>query len=98
MSGDLAGKNCGHCRDGWFIGGVSPITSCQVHRKVGDTVVEVWSAERLTQFRKAGFPRAAGPVLLSGLMLTAMGLLRLAKMAPSPTWAFDRQARSTLRT
>lgn len=57
-SGDLAGKHCPHCRDGWFIGGVSPITSCKVHQKEGDTVVEVWSADRLDQFRKAGFPRS----------------------------------------
>lgn len=59
VSGDLAGRHCPHGRDGWFIGGVSPITSCQVHRKAGETVVEVWSADRLEQFRKAGFPRAA---------------------------------------
>ncbi len=58
VSGDLAGKHCPHCRDAWFIGGVSPITSCRVHQKVGDAVVEVWSAHRLEQFRKAGFPRS----------------------------------------
>ena len=62
VSGDLAGKHCPHCRQGWFIGGVSPITSCQVHQKIGDAVVEVWSAERLAQFKKAGFPRAATPL------------------------------------
>jgi penicillin-binding protein 1C len=59
VSGDLAGKHCPHCRDGWFIGGVSPIKSCQVHQKSGDSVVEVWSADRLEQFRKAGFPRSS---------------------------------------
>jgi len=58
VSGDLAGKLCPNRRDGWFIGGVSPITSCKVHRKSGDAVVEVWPAERLEQFRNAGFPRA----------------------------------------
>jgi penicillin-binding protein 1C len=58
VSGDLAGKHCPHCREGWFIGGVSPITSCKVHQKEGDAVVEVWSADRLDQFRKAGFPRS----------------------------------------
>lgn len=62
VSGDLAGKHCQHCRKGWFIGGVSPITSCQVHQRMGDTVVEVWSAERLAQFKKAGFPRAVNPL------------------------------------
>jgi len=59
VSGDLAGKLCPLLRDGWFIGGVSPITSCSVHRKSGDSVVEVWSADRLEQFRKAGFPRSS---------------------------------------
>jgi len=58
VSGDLAGTLCPHHRNGWFIAGVSPITSCKVHRKSGDTVIEVWPAERLEQFRNAGFPRA----------------------------------------
>jgi penicillin-binding protein 1C len=57
LSGDLACGHCPHHRDAWFIGGVSPITSCKVHRRDGDRVVEVWSADRLEQFRKAGFPR-----------------------------------------
>jgi len=59
VSGDLAGKYCPNCHDGWFIGAVSPITSCKVHQKVNDAVVEVWSADRLEQFRKAGFPRSS---------------------------------------
>ncbi|MGI9239812.1 MAG: transglycosylase domain-containing protein, partial [Verrucomicrobiales bacterium] len=59
VSGDLAGKRCPHCRDGWFIGGVSPIKSCTVHQEIDGAVVEVWSADRLEQFRKAGFPRAS---------------------------------------
>ena len=59
VSGDLAGRHCPDCREGWFIGGVSPITSCKVHRKDGNAVVEVWSADRLEQFRNAGFPRSA---------------------------------------
>jgi penicillin-binding protein 1C len=58
VSGDLVGEHCPHHRDEWFIGGVSPITSCKVHQRDGDRVVEVWSANRLEQFRKAGFPRA----------------------------------------
>ncbi len=56
-SGDLAGKLCPNHRKGWFIGGVSPITSCKVHQKTGDSVIEVWSADRLQQFQNAGFPR-----------------------------------------
>ena len=59
VSGSLVGKHCPHGRDGWFIGGVSPITTCKVHQKSDDTVVEVWSADRLEQFRKAGFPRSS---------------------------------------
>ncbi|MEO5916069.1 MAG: penicillin-binding protein 1C [Luteolibacter sp.] len=58
VSGDLAGTLCSNRRDGWFIGGVSPITTCKVHQKSGDAVVEVWPADRLEQFRNAGFPRA----------------------------------------
>ncbi len=65
LSGDLAGKHCPHCRDGWFIGGVSPIKSCPVHQALDGKVVEVWSADRLEQFRKAGFPRASTPLLLA---------------------------------
>ena len=65
VSGELTGKHCPHCRDGWFIGGVSPITSCRVHQKFGDTLVEAWSAHRLEQFRKAGFPRSASPLLIA---------------------------------
>lgn len=58
VSGDLGGDLCPSLRDGWFIGGVSPITSCKIHRKSGDSVVEVWPAHRLEQFRNAGFPRS----------------------------------------
>jgi len=58
VSGELAGRDCPHQRDGWFIGGVSPITTCKVHQREGGRIVEVWPADRLEQFRKAGFPRA----------------------------------------
>lgn len=58
VSGDLAGDDCPHHREGWFIGGVSPIKTCKVHQQRGDRVVEVWSANRLEQFRAAGFPRS----------------------------------------
>ncbi|HSP44290.1 MAG TPA: penicillin-binding protein 1C, partial [Luteolibacter sp.] len=66
ISGDLVGSHCPHHRDGWFIGGVSPITSCKVHQLDGDRIVEVWSADRLEQFRKAGFPRANSLLDVSG--------------------------------
>lgn len=59
VSGDLAGKHCQNCPDGWFIGGVSPIKSCKVHQQTDQGIVEIWSADRLEQFRKAGFPRSA---------------------------------------
>jgi len=34
VSGQLAGPHCEHRVEGWFIPGVSPITSCDVHREV----------------------------------------------------------------
>jgi penicillin-binding protein 1C len=34
VSGDLAGPFCAHRVEGWFIPGISPITSCNVHREV----------------------------------------------------------------
>lgn len=66
VSGDLVGKDCPHERDGWFIGGVSPITSCKVHQRDGERVIEVWSANRLEQFLKSGFPRSNSLVDISG--------------------------------
>ena len=59
VSGDLAGRHCPHCRSGWFIGGVSPIKTCKVHQSHDGQVVEIWSANRLEQFRRAGFPRSS---------------------------------------
>jgi penicillin-binding protein 1C len=34
VSGQLAGPYCEHRMEGWFIPGISPITSCSVHRQV----------------------------------------------------------------
>ena len=34
VSGDLPGKNCTHRIEGWFIPGVSPIKTCDVHQEV----------------------------------------------------------------
>jgi penicillin-binding protein 1C len=34
VSGQLAGPLCAHRIEGWFIPGISPITSCNVHREV----------------------------------------------------------------
>jgi penicillin-binding protein 1C len=47
-SGCLAGPNCPHVVPGWFIPGKSPITACDVHRRV-------WIDNR-TGLRLAGFP------------------------------------------
>ncbi len=78
VSGDLAGPHCPHQTKGLFIAGVSPITTCSVHRELfidgaghrvaqddptaQRRVYEVWSARRLAQFKRAGFPRASIPV------------------------------------
>ena len=34
ISGDLPGKNCTHRIEGWFIPGISPIKTCDVHQEV----------------------------------------------------------------
>jgi penicillin-binding protein 1C len=47
-SGSLAGPNCPRVTTGWFIPGKSPITACDVHRRV-------WIDNR-TGLRLAGFP------------------------------------------
>jgi penicillin-binding protein 1C len=47
-SGCLAGPNCPNVVSGWFIPGKSPITACDVHRRV-------WIDNR-TGLRLAGFP------------------------------------------
>jgi penicillin-binding protein 1C len=58
-SGELAGADCPHCKQSWFIAGISPISKCSVHRRsIEDGVVrEYWPAHRLEQFRRAGLPR-----------------------------------------
>jgi penicillin-binding protein 1C len=82
ISGDLAGPHCPHCTRGPFIPGLSPITTCTVHREVllddagrrltvDDGTVhrevrEFWSANRLEQFRRAGLPRAEPPPSADG--------------------------------
>jgi penicillin-binding protein 1C len=49
VSGDLAMPDCPRVTTGWFIPGKSPITSCDIHRKV-------W-IDNLTGKRLAGVPR-----------------------------------------
>lgn len=34
VSGDLPGKNCTHRVEGWFIPGISPIKTCDVHQEI----------------------------------------------------------------
>ncbi len=77
VSGDLVGPHCPHTIKGAFIAGVSPITTCTVHQEIfvdadgrrvsqedgsaRSKVCEVWSAQRLAQFQRAGLPRATVP-------------------------------------
>jgi penicillin-binding protein 1C len=79
LSGDLLGLHCPHAAPGHVIAGISPMTTCRVHRQfwVNDagqrvteadsgaqtSIYEVWSAHRLEQFRQAGLPRSALPPL-----------------------------------
>ncbi len=72
VSGDLVGKHCPAGKAGWFIGGVSPITTCRVHQLVHEQVAEIWPADRLEQFRRAGFPRTRAVKLPSELASPAM--------------------------
>ena len=63
VSGELVGTRCPHGTLCKFIAGVSPITTCTVHRlaTLADgtrAVREFWPAHRLEQFRRAGLPRA----------------------------------------
>jgi penicillin-binding protein 1C len=34
VSGMIAGPNCAHTKEGWFITGKSPIATCDIHRKI----------------------------------------------------------------
>jgi len=77
VSGDLEGAHCPHRTKGFFIAGVSPITTCTVHQEISidsnghrvahsepfarRRIYEVWSARRLVQFKRAGLPRASAP-------------------------------------
>ena len=79
VSGDLPNPHCPHRTTTEFYGGVSPITTCRVHREiyldkkgkrvpfaedaVTRRVCEFWSPRRLAAFQYAGFPRAAVPPL-----------------------------------
>jgi penicillin-binding protein 1C len=46
-SGQLVGRHCPHAVQGWFIPGVSPIQTCQVHREV---VVDARTGLRVSQW------------------------------------------------
>lgn len=106
VSGDLVGPHCPHACKGLFIGGVSPITSCHVHQEIfldvqGQRVAtadestqrkvcECWSAERLAEFRYAGFPRANLPSHAEDLSalpdLTSAPAPRIISPQPSLTY------------
>jgi penicillin-binding protein 1C len=64
ITGELAGPHCAHRTAGKFIAGVSPITTCPVHREVTladgtRKIREFWPEHRLEQFRRAGLPRVS---------------------------------------
>jgi penicillin-binding protein 1C len=81
VSGQLAGPLCAHRVEGWFIPGISPITSCNVHREVyidpatgmrlpgpdgKREVYEFWPSDLMRLFREAGLPRRRPPPCLPG--------------------------------
>lgn len=102
VSGELAGPFCAHCVKGPFIAGVSPITTCAVHREVvldaqgrrlaNDNgtgrreVCEFWPAHRLEQFRRAGLPRAEPPPLAPGAVADHAAAPRIVSPQPRLTY------------
>ncbi len=85
VSGKLPGPHCGHTASTWFLPGVSPIDSCDVHREVlvdrdgrracgagpgvRGEVYEFWSSNLLQLFAEAGIPRRVPPPEAPGCRL-----------------------------
>jgi len=77
VSGKLPGPRCGHTETTWFLPGVSPIDTCDVHREVyvdgagrracvpapgvRKAVYEFWPSDLLRLFAEAGMPRRVLP-------------------------------------
>ncbi|OFX18774.1 MAG: penicillin-binding protein 1C [Anaeromyxobacter sp. RBG_16_69_14] len=85
VSGKLPGPHCGHTGTTWFLPGVSPIDTCDVHREVlvdragrracgagpgvRGEVYEFWSSDLLRLFAEAGIPRRVPPPEAPGCRL-----------------------------
>jgi penicillin-binding protein 1C len=55
VTGELAGAHCTHRRKGWFIPGVSPLTTCAVHREIlidAKTGYQVASPDAASEVRR----------------------------------------------
>lgn len=85
VSGKLPGRHCGQTAASWFLPGVSPIDTCDVHREVlvdrtgrracaagpgvRREVYEFWPSDLLRLFAEAGIPRRVPPPPASGCRL-----------------------------
>jgi len=85
VSGKLPGPHCGHTETTWFLPGVSPIDTCDVHREVyldpagrracgpapgvRRAVYEFWPSDLLRLFAEAGIPRRVPPSAAPGCRL-----------------------------
>jgi penicillin-binding protein 1C len=85
VSGKLPGPHCRHTATTWFLPGVSPIDTCDVHREVlvdrarrracaagpgvRGEVYEFWPSDLLRLFAEAGIPRRVPPPQAPGCRL-----------------------------
>ncbi len=85
VSGKLPGPHCRHTATTWFLPGISPIDTCDVHREVHvdragrrtcaavpgmrKEVYEFWPSDLLRLFAEAGIPRRVPPPEAPGCRL-----------------------------
>jgi len=100
VSGKLPGPHCGRTETTWFLPGVSPIDTCDVHRQVlvdragrracgaspgvHGETYEFWSSDLLRLFAEAGIPRRVPPPEAPGCQLDLLAARGAAPKITSP--------------
>jgi penicillin-binding protein 1C len=100
VSGKLPGPHCRHTTTTWFLPGVSPIDTCDVHRAVyvdraglracgpgpgvHADVYEFWPSDLLRLFKEAGMPRRVPPRQAPGCALEERAAHGVAPKITSP--------------